>query len=732
MIKKISLQNIATYRNYVEINPKKINFIYGSNGSGKTTISNLIGNFNECNDCAIEVENHSNTSILVYNKKFVEQNFSQSNGGLKGIFTLGEDSIHLQDKLRDLRVKIQDNKDKIKTKSQTINKLEDDIKEKTNNIKDRSWKVQQEVSKDFSKALVGYKNSKQKFLDQCIKIFNKYNFEKLENSSADNFEKLKEKYKVSFSNDIELYEKFSINDMKKIEEIEMSNLLEKVIIGSNDSPISQVIHALENSDWVKQGLDYLEDSNQNCPFCNQIISKKLEQEIKDYFNEEYEQDLKKLNEIKEVYSHCFKEIENNVLFILDVSIPYLNKTLLNKEFEVLKNQYYVNQKIFEEKLRNPSQKTKLKSLIPIIKNVNEMINSMNESIENSNNIIKNKEKEQNSFKEILWIYFVNEVKEDLKKYIKFKKGKIEAIENINQQILDLENENIEVSKEIDEIEINITSVTPTVKNINEILEKFDFKGFKLKENRDQKGTYLILREDGSKANETMSEGEYNFITFLYFYYLVYGSQESTGITSNKIVVIDDPISSLDSNVLFIVSTLVKNLIRDCKENRNGIRQIFNLTHNIYFHKEITFIGSRNNFSPNEVMFGIIRKKDNISYFSTYNNNPIESSYQLMWKELNSEVMSTITSFNTMRRILEFYFNIIGGMDYESCINQFDGTDKILCKSLISGINDGSHFISDDFVIGFDEKNMEDYKRVFRLVFEKLGHVKHYEMMSKNN
>ena len=31
----------------------------------------------------------------------------------------------------------------------------------------------------------------------------------------------------------------------------------------------------------------------------------------------------------------------------------------------------------------------------------------------------------------------------------------------------------------------------------------------------------------------------------------------------------------------------------------------------------------------------------------------------MWKELNSEEMSPITSFNTMRRILEYYFNIIG-------------------------------------------------------------------------
>lgn len=61
------------------------------------------------------------------------------------------------------------------------------------------------------------------------------------------------------------------------------------------------------------------------------------------------------------------------------------------------------------------------------------------------------------------------------------------------------------------------------------------------------------------------------------------------------VIIDDPISSLDSNVLFIVSTLVKNLINDCRNNKNGIQQIFNLTHNIYFHKEITFLGSRERF-----------------------------------------------------------------------------------------------------------------------------------------
>ncbi|HGZ9793435.1 TPA: AAA family ATPase, partial [Staphylococcus aureus] len=171
MINKISLQNIATYRNYVEIKPKKINFIYGSNGSGKTTISNLIGRFNKSDDCVIETKKNSNSSILVYNKKFVEKNFSQSDIGLKGIFTLGENSINLQDNLNELRRKIQVNEESIYIKEKTIRGFEEEIEERTNIIKDRIWNHQKEISKDFPEAFVGYKNNKQKFLNQCIKVY---------------------------------------------------------------------------------------------------------------------------------------------------------------------------------------------------------------------------------------------------------------------------------------------------------------------------------------------------------------------------------------------------------------------------------------------------------------------------------------------------------------------------------------------------------------------------------
>ncbi|WP_248490688.1 AAA family ATPase, partial [Staphylococcus aureus] len=130
---------------------------------------------------------------------------------------------------------------------------------------------------------------------------------------------------------------------------------------------------------------------------------------------------------------------SNMLFILRKSIPYLNTKLLSKEFEVLEKQYEVNQKQLKEKLRNPSQKLKIKSLVPKIENINEIISSLNESIETNNNIIRNKEREQNKFKKNLWIYIVNNMKQDLKEYVNFKNGKFKAIANIRRQISGLKN-----------------------------------------------------------------------------------------------------------------------------------------------------------------------------------------------------------------------------------------------------------------------------------------------------
>ncbi|EOH78694.1 AAA family ATPase [Enterococcus raffinosus] len=88
MIDSVRVHNVATYLNPVEFKPKKLNFIYGSNGSGKTTISKLLGNQLVSDDCLIKKNSDRGVSVLCYNKKFVEENFQQSEN-LKGIFKRG-------------------------------------------------------------------------------------------------------------------------------------------------------------------------------------------------------------------------------------------------------------------------------------------------------------------------------------------------------------------------------------------------------------------------------------------------------------------------------------------------------------------------------------------------------------------------------------------------------------------------------------------------------------------
>jgi Iap family predicted aminopeptidase len=65
--------------------------------------------------------------------------------------------------------------------------------------------------------------------------------------------------------------------------------------------------------------------------------------------------------------------------------------------------------------------------------------------------------------------------------------------------------------------------------------------------------------------------------------------------------------------------------------------------------------------------------------------------------------------------------------YEICA-LFEGRDKIICQSLFSWVNDGSHSIHDDLYINHGEQTNEAYLQVFRKIFQKAGQIGHYNMM----
>ncbi|WP_411817200.1 AAA family ATPase [Hyphococcus sp. DH-69] len=53
--------------------------------------------------------------------------------------------------------------------------------------------------------------------------------------------------------------------------------------------------------------------------------------------------------------------------------------------------------------------------------------------------------------------------------------------------------------------------------------------------------------------------------------------------------------------------------------------------------------------------------------------------------------------------------------------KFDGQEKLICGSLFSWINDGSHFAIDDFYINCDPEKIERYLSVLQQIFEASSH-----------
>jgi wobble nucleotide-excising tRNase len=242
-------------------------------------------------------------------------------------------------------------------------------------------------------------------------------------------------------------------------------------------------------------------------------------------------------------------------------------------------------------------------------------------------------------------------------------------------------------------------------------------------------TYKLIRPNGSEVLNTLSDGEKNFISFLYFFHLLKGSHTESTLNNDRVVVFDDPVSSLDSDVLFIVSTLIRSLFEDLRNNNGTIKQIFILTHNVYFHKEISF--KHNN--KNEVSFWLIKKRGVHSIVEYLEKNPIKTSYDLLWDEVRAEPenRNNTTFQNTLRRILETYFNL-AGISLDGLHAEFIAAEeKIMYKTLCSWVNAGSHgsglFEDLNYAIP-DEDTIEKYLQVFKKVFYKLGQISHYNMM----
>ena len=222
--------------------------------------------------------------------------------------------------------------------------------------------------------------------------------------------------------------------------------------------------------------------------------------------------------------------------------------------------YELNLERLEAKRRNPSEVVQMESSAEAAQAIAELIGHANGAIQSHNELVRDLSASRSTLKGQVWRFIVEERKTDLATYDTTTNGISKAIQGLEQAIASKAAKRIELDTRLKELEAAATSVKPTVDAINAILASFGFTSFALSVAGDRGDMYRIVRPDGSDARSTLSEGERSFVTFLYFYHMLAGSTSGTGTTEDKVVVFDDPVSSLDADVLFVVSSFIRRVV----------------------------------------------------------------------------------------------------------------------------------------------------------------------------
>ncbi|WQY14939.1 AAA family ATPase [Helicobacter pylori] len=738
-ISQISLKKVATFdengASFKDLN--SINFIYGANGSGKTTTSSFLKNLAENGiedkfaSSKIVWYNNESLKIEVYNKQFKEEQFRNSQ--VKGIFTLGKKTNENLEKIESKKESINEEKEKKKKNEKSFQKLTLEKKKKEDDFTDSCWeKLYKKNEENFKETLEGFKR-KEKFKE---KILNEFENDKHNKSKIVILEELKEKIGIIFSKNQTELALLECN-LTDFDSIENHSIWEQKVVGSGDAAIADLIKKLSNEDWVAWGREYIKE-NSICPFCQkETITEEFKKQLESYFDTNYQESIETIKEKMEDYASrtagalerfdkIVKTEQNNLQTKLDTE----NLKII---IETLRSKINGNQQKMLDKSKEMSRNFKLDSTKNEIDAIKDLIKKANEQIANYNEMIKDIEKQKKICKEQTWKFLVNEFKSDIQEYNKKYCGLEKGINNLEKAISENQEEVKKLENEIKELEKNMVSIKPIVNEINTLLKGYGFTNFGLACTEDEK-FYRIQREYGQLVGETLSEGEVTFITFLYYYHLTKGSLEENDISKNKVLVIDDPISSLDSNILFIVSVLVKDLMKEAMEEKTNIKQVIILTHNTYFYKEITSKYDLK-YYKGKYSFWIIRKDNNVSKIEKFEENPVKNSYELLWQEVKQAKennVSLVSLQNVMRRIIEYYFRILGGFKHNHNLSECfkNIREQQVCNSFISWFNDGSHGISDDLFAQSQDTSIETYLKVFEKIFKETGHEAHYKMMMR--
>lgn len=666
---------------------KKVTFVYGKNGTGKSTLTRIFQQ--QANDYEVHVFQGFNELI-------------GENERLNAVI-LGEENEKIEKEIKKLNEEkeklIQQKDEVIKTISEPEEESESNYWTRYNKAKAKYEEKESEITDIMKKGAAKIKGLQNPSLAKAS-----YNIK----GFREDISKAKVLDEKQYELDIELLRttvKVAPNisepniDLVKLQD-SVNTILQQMVEEKT------VIERFEN-DPVKRKFAYdglqIHHIGDVCAFCGASLEERTLQELKRYFS---------VDEVKKLQNDIQIKIEEINKMIRIVESFYINREEFYPEYaeklidieEKLgkKNREYID--FLEVKLHALEQKKS--NLFEVMEPIRGCIPDGYQKIVEEYNQVRDLnnaselESKQDEAREELRLHTVKTILDETEYFSKliekdiFLDGMKKEEEEFNSQKEKIYGpggieENItKIEQQIDNWQEKTISEKKLAYNINRKLKHM--VSFELVHCEDEKGKgyYQIKNIKTGIIREVtkLSTGEKNIIAFLYFMEKL-NEVKTQSEHKPKLVIFDDPMSSNDDNMQYLIIEDLQNLMKTY-EKKNDYKIII-LTHNKHFYLNVKFLYSSFNF--HQAHFWRLISDGNKTSIMVLQNKEEDfvTSYGALWKELiflyENENAAEEMLLNPMRRIIETFTKFNG-------INRFDFLEQVEGAKKIFDVN--SHSIDD--------------------------------------
>ncbi|MCT1598450.1 AAA family ATPase, partial [Corynebacterium sanguinis] len=557
---------------------EQVNVIYGANGSGKSSFARAFEKTSEESpwgnrELTLTVEYDSGRQskisrdggedlfeqVFVYSDRYVEKGHSfRRDPTLESVLTIGERTVEDEEKLERIQGELKDAREKRESFLTRKKETEKKIKEIYASVSDAvvssiaaaggSWK---------SKNAFNVPKVKQLFANESSTWVELTDDEKQEKISLINSPKM---------DAVEVPE-FELGDSV----LSLGNIEELL----SATPISQVLDTLEKhpeaSSWVQEGLG-LHKESEVCIFCSHSLSDDRRKEISQHFSnevKELQQSLKAILEsmtaTKASYSQAFTELPDARILDNNLQVSYESvREKLGQEIHDFQESIDANIAIVRLKLENVlvAVDDRLTELPDVnFSDVLSVISEHNRRVANRDRLIEEAAKAvEGHYLRINYerLQELKKLSEENEKTTTVLEGQVERLVKEEAALLNREGDPLPAAE-------TMTS------RVAEILGRSE-----LAFNITSDGEHYSVTRNGQPALD-LSTGERSVIMLVYFVEQV-ASHSKRG---KPIVVIDDPVSSMDANAFLGISTYIWSKMI----NRGLAGQLFLLTHNFELFRQ---------------------------------------------------------------------------------------------------------------------------------------------------